>query len=307
MSSSDRFFKDAKEVRNELTKRQERAIRKSYNDWAKEIKEEAKNLSRVSGSTTEQKQMAELYYQLRNASKQLSKEINNEVSSNINSMGSSLVRVNKKWLDSLGLSTNAIDYKMSVSKDIAIRSILSGNLYQNAKPLSERVWNLADGNLKDIYSIISRGIALNQSPYDIARQLEKYLNTSQSLGWTIKSYTDANGRLKFARIRNNNVDWRAQRLARTMLQHSYQQTLVALTKDNPFVLGYIWHADGANSCELCMDRDGQFYTASELPLDHPNGQCDFEVAIDEDKARNDLSGFFENPILYPDIQRFISD
>ena len=51
----------------------------------------------------------------------------------------------------------------------------------------------------------------------------------------------------------------------------------------------------------------KFYKAEELPLDHPNGQCDFEVAIDEDKARNDLAGFFENPIEYPDIQRFVSD
>lgn len=307
MSSADWFFKDAKEARDELTKRQEKAIRKSYNEWAKEVREEARSLSRIPGSQMQQRQMAEMYYQLRNASKQLSKEITNEVNSNINNIGSEVVRVNQRWLSSLGLSTNALDYKMTSAKDIAIRSILSGNLYQNGKPLSERVWNLADGNLKDIYSIVGRGIALNQSPYEIAKQLERYLNPAQNLGWTVKSYTDVNGRLKFAKIGNSQVDWRAQRLARTMLQHSYQQTLVALTKDNPFVLGYIWHADGANSCELCMDRDGQFYRASELPLDHPNGQCDFEVAIDEDKARNDLAGFFDNPIIYPDIQRFVSD
>ena len=307
MSSADWFFKDAIEARDELTKRQEKAIRKSYNEWAKEVREEANRLSHIPGSQNEQRQMAELYYQLRNASRQLSAEINNEVNSNVNNMGSVVVRTNQRWLSSLGLSTNALDYKMSASKDSAIRSILSGNLYQNGKPLSERVWNLADGNLKDIYSIIGRGIALNQSPYDIAKQLEKYLNPNQHLGWTVKQYTDANGRIHIARIGNNQVDWKAQRLARTMLQHSYQQTLVSLTKDNPFVLGYIWHADGANACELCMDRDGQFYKAEELPLDHPNGQCDFEVAIDEDKARNDLAGFFENPIEYPDIQRFVSD
>lgn len=307
MSSADWFFKDAIEARDELTKRQEKAIRKSYNEWAMEVREEANRLSRIPGSQNEQRQMAELYYQLRNASRQLSAEINNEVNSNVNNMGSVVVRTNQRWLSSLGLSTNALDYKMSASKDSAIRSILSGNLYQNGKPLSERVWNLADGNLKDIYSIIGRGIALNQSPYDIAKQLEKYLNPSQHLGWTVKQYTDANGRIHIARIGNNQVDWKAQRLARTMLQHSYQQTLVSLTKDNPFVLGYIWHADGANACELCMDRDGQFYKAEELPLDHPNGQCDFEVAIDEDKARNDLAGFFENQIEYPDIQRFVSD
>lgn len=306
MSSADWFFQDATEARDELTKKQERVIRHSYNEWAKEVRDEARNLSRVPGSQNEQRELAQLYYELRNASRQLSAEINNEVSSNINDMGSVVVRVNQRWLNSLGLSTDALDYKMSVAKDSAIRSILTGNLYQNNKPLSERVWQTTDGNLQDIYSVISRGIALNQSPYEIAKQLEKYLNPNQKLGWTVQSYTDENGRLKFARIHNSQVDWRAQRLARTMLQHSYQQSLVALTKDNPFVKGYIWHAQG-DACELCADRDGQFYIAESLPLDHPNGQCDFEVAVDEDKAMRDLAGFYENPIEYPDIQRFVSD
>lgn len=307
MSSADWYFQDAIEARDELTKRQEKAIRKYYNEWAKEVREEAQRLSRTPGSQNEQRQMAELYYQLRNASRQLSAEINNEVSKNINDMGSVTVRVNQRWLASLGIESNKLDLKMSASKDSAIRSILTGNLYQNGKPLSERVWNTTDSNLKDIYSIIARGVALNQSPNEIAKSLEKYLNPGKTLGWTVQQYTDANGRIHFARIHNGQVDWRAQRLARTMLQHSYQQSLVALTKDNPFVFGYIWHADGANACELCMDRDGQFYTASDLPLDHPNGQCDFEVAVDEEKARNDLAGFYENPIEYPDIQRWIGE
>ncbi len=307
MSSADWFFKDAIEARDNLTKRQERAIRHSYNEWAKEIREEAKHLSRFPGSQNEQREMAELYYQLRNASRQLSAEINNDVSKNINDMGNVVVNTNKRWLNSLGLSTNSLDYKMSRAKDSAIRSILTGNLYQNNQPLSERVWVTTDSNLKDIYSIVARGIAINQSPKEIALSLEKYLNTNKSLGWSVKQYTDINGNLKIAHIHNNQVDWRAQRLARTMIQHSYEQSLVALTKDNPFVKGYIWHANGPDTCEICVDRDGRFYTAEELPLDHPNGQCDFEVSVDEEKAMNDLAGFYENPILYPDIQRFVSD
>lgn len=307
MSSADWFFKDAIEARDSLTKRQERAIRHSYNEWAKEIREEAKHLSRIPGSQNEQREMAELYYQLRNASRQLSAEINNDVSKNINDMGNVVVNTNKRWLSSLGLSTNSLDYKMSIAKDSAIRSILTGNLYQNNQPLSERVWVTTDSNLKDIYSIVARGIAINQSPKEIALSLEKYLNTNKSLGWSVKQYTDINGNLKIAHIHNNQVDWRAQRLARTMLQHSYEQSLVALTKDNPFVKGYIWHANGPDTCEICVDRDGRFYTAEELPLDHPNGQCDFEVSVDEEKAMNDLAGFYENPVLYPDIQRFVSD
>lgn len=307
MQSADWFFKDAKQARDDLTKRQEKSIRKFYNDWAKEVREEANRLSRIPGTKDEQRKMAEFYYQLRNASKQLSSEINNEVNKNMNSIGTDLVRTNKRWLSSLGLSTSSLDYKMSKAKDVAIRSILTGNLYQDGKPLSEKIWNLTDGNLKDIFTIVSRGIALDQSINEIAIHLEKYLNTYKSLGWTVSKYVDANGITRFARIKNSKVDWRAQRLARTMLQHSYEQTLVALTKDNPFVKGYIWHVDGANSCELCMERDGQFYTAESLPLDHPNGQCDFEVAVDEEKAMRDLAGFFNNPIEYPDINRFISD
>ncbi len=305
MSSTDWYFQDAIEARNDLTKRQEKSIRHAYNEWAKEVRAEAERLSRTPGSEDEAREMTKLYYQLRNASRQLSAEINNEVSKNINSMGEVTVRANKRWLASLGLESNKLDLKMSVSKDSAIRSILSGNLYQSGKPLSERVWNITDSNVKDMYSIIARGIALNQTPNEMAKQLEKYLNPGKNLGWTVQKYIDANGRVHIARVSNNQVDWKAQRLARTMLQHAYQQSLVALTKDNPFVLGYIWHADGANACPLCMDRDGQFYTANDLPLDHPNGQCDFEVAIDEEKARNDLAGFYENPIEYPDIQRWI--
>ena len=305
MTSPNFYFRDAVVVRNELTKRQEKQIRKMYNKWASEVRQEAKRLSSTPGSLQEAREMTKLYYQLRQGSKQLSDEINNKVTSNLNDMGSAVVRVNQRWLKSLGLSSEGLDTKMSVSKDLAIRSILTGNLYQTNEPLSNRVWDITSANMQDINNIIAYGIAVNQSPRDIAKQLERYLKPENSLGWSIRQYTDKYGIKRFAQVHNNIVDWRAQRLARTALQHAYQQTLVALTKDNPFVSGYIWHADGANACQLCMDRDGRFYTPSELPLDHPNGQCDFEVAIDEEKAMNDLAGFYENPILYPDIQRWV--
>ena len=305
MTSPNFYFRDAVVVRNELTKRQEKQIRKMYNKWASEVRQEAKRLSSTPGSLQEAREMTKLYYQLRQGSKQLSDEINNKVTSNLNDMGSAVVRVNQRWLKSLGLSSEGLDTKMSVSKDLAIRSILTGNLYQTNEPLSNRVWDITSANMQDINNIIAYGIAVNQSPRDIAKQLERYLKPENSLGWSIRQYTDKYGIKRFAQVHNNIVDWRAQRFARTALQHAYQQTLVALTKDNPFVSGYIWHADGANACQLCMDRDGRFYTPSELPLDHPNGQCDFEVAIDEEKAMNDLAGFYENPILYPDIQRWV--
>lgn len=297
---ADFIFKDAVEARNKLTVRQEREIRKIYNSWAREARDEAKALTRTV-YRDDAKAATELYYQLRQASKQISAEIQGTVSKNINSMGDVVVNTNKRWLHQLGFTESSINTKFSPAKDMAIRSIISGNLYQTNTPLSDRVWNLTDNNVKDINTIIARGIAMNQSVNDIAIQLEKYLQPSKNLGWLTSSQDG-----KVYQIHNRKADWRAQRLARTMLQHAYQQTLVALTKDNPFVAGYIWHAAGNHPCELCLDRDGLFYTAETLPLDHPNGQCDFEAVVDQDKAMRDLAGFYNNPIEYPDIQRFTS-
>lgn len=296
---ADYTFKDAAEARNRLTIRQEKAIRKIYNEWAREARDDAKTLTRI--NKDDAKTSLELYYQLRSASKQISAEINGEVSRNINDMGSIVVKTNTKWLNQLGFTEASLNRKFSPAKDMAIRSILSGNLYRTTTPLSDRVWNITDSNLKDIYSIISRGIATNQTTNQIAIQLEKYLKPNKNLGWNT-NIVDG----KIYQIHNRKADWRAERLARTMLQHAYQQTLVAMTKDNPFVAGYIWHAAGNHPCPLCLDRDGNFYTADSLPLDHPNGQCDFEVVINQEKAIRDLAGFYDNPIKYPDIQRFTS-
>lgn len=297
---SDFIFKDAVEARNKLTVRQEREIRKIYNNWAREARDEAKRLTRTIYND-DAKAATELYYQLRTASKQITAEIQGTVTKNVNSMGDVVANTNKRWLHQLGFTESSINVKFNPSKDMAIRSILTGNLYDNKTPLSDRVWNLTDSNMKDINTIIARGIALNQPVNEIALQLEKYLKPGNNLGWSISS----NGN-KVYQVHNKKADWRAQRLARTMLQHAYQQTLVAMTKDNPFVAGYIWHAAGNHPCELCLDRDGNFYTASTLPLDHPNGQCDFEAVVDQEKAMRDLAGFYNNPIEYPSIQRFAS-
>lgn len=296
---SEPVFKDAVEARNKLTIRQEKEIRKIYNEWAREARDIAKSVEKR--NIDEARANAQLYYQLRSASKQISAEINKEVSRNINSMGDVVVSSNTKWLSKLGFTEETLNKKFSPSKDMAIRSILSGNLYQGSVPLSDRVWSITDSNVKDIYTIISKGIATNQSVNEIAIQLEKYLKPNGNLGWSISNVDG-----KIYNIHNRKADWRAERLARTTLQHAYQQTLVALTKDNPFVSGYIWHAAGGHACDLCLDRDGNFYIAETLPLDHPNGQCDFEVVINQEKAEKDLAGFYENPVYYPDIQRFTS-
>lgn len=270
--NNDLIFKDAWEARNQITKRQEREIRKLYNRWAREIREQANQMSKIGmiGSTNQSRELAQLYYQLRSASKQLTAEINTKIGNNITYMANAVTKCNKRWLHGLGFTNISIDTKFSLARDMAIRNIITGNIYTTGYSLSSRLWQIENNTMKDIYKIVAEGIAQNMSVYDISKILEKYVRPDMRVPY------------RFG-VHQQTIDYNAQRLARTLIQHAYQQTLVALTKDNPFVNGYIWHADGPHSCELCEERDGQIYSAEDLPLDHPNGMCSMEPYIDIEK------------------------
>lgn len=291
--NKDLIFKDAWEARDQITKRQEREIRKLYNKWAREVREQANHMSKIGTpqSANQSRELAQLYYQLRSASKQLTAEINTSIKGNIVYMANAVTNCNKRWLHSLGFTSTSIDTKFSLVKDMVIRNIITGNVYTTGYSLSSRLWDIESNTMKDIYSIVAKGIAQNMSIYDIAKMLEKYIRPDMRVPYTMGVHQQV-------------TDYSAQRLARTLIQHAYQQTLVALTKDNPFVNGYIWHADGPHSCELCEERDGQFYSAEDLPLDHPNGMCSMEPSIDMENMIQVLS---DSNINLGDIFDFFQD
>lgn len=284
MIKNSLIFKDAWEARNQITKRQEREIRKLYNEWARETREQANQLSKIGapGSSNQSRELARLYYQLRSASKQLTAEINTSVQNNVIYMANAVTNCNKRWLHSLGFTNTSIDTKFSLARDMAIRNIITGNVYTTGYSLSSRLWDIENNTMKDIYSIVAKGIAQNMSVYDISKMLEKYVRPTARIPYSMGVHQQV-------------TDYNAQRLARTLIQHTYQQTLVALTKDNPLVHGYIWHANGPHSCELCEERDGQLYSAEDLPLDHPNGMCSMEPNIILDGINiNELPDFFQD-------------
>lgn len=268
-------FDDVVVVRDTITKAQEREIRKLYNKWAREIREMEKALPKTPYNESQRRELVELYYQLRSASIQLSTEINSSVTTNVEWMARAVQRVNERWLKTVGLTPESLNRKFSQPTDYAIRSILTGSLY-NSGSVSSKIWDIANGNLNDMNTIIAKGIAEGRSLNDIAKDLEKYINPSVRNDWRVVSVKNPDGTVTIYKIQNHTVDYRAQRLARTSIQHAYQQAMIALTKDNPFVNGYIWHANGGHPCSLCLDRDGEIYKADEVPLDHPNGQCSME-------------------------------
>lgn len=148
----------------------------------------------------------------------------------------------------------------------AVNELISGSIYENFAGLSERLWNYRGSFNRDISEVINRGIIAKKPAFDLAKDLEMYLNPDARKPWNW-------GRVYPGVSRK--VDYSAQRLARTSCAHAYQLALERSTRDNPFVEKYQWLVsnDHARICDLCLSRNGKYYAKGTLPLDHPNGMC----------------------------------
>ena len=152
-----------------------------------------------------------------------------------------------------------------------VQTVANGDLYAGDWTLSKAIWGSSKKVSDDINRIVAEGIAANKSSYDIAKDLEKYVNPSAVKPWDWgKVYPGT----------NKVVDYNAQRLARTMVSHAYQQSILDTCNPNPFVTGIKWVASNSDRvCKLCMERNGTIYPKDDVPLDHPNGMCTFVAAI----------------------------
>ena len=295
-------FKDAEEAKKSIMVEQQREIAKLYEDWADDIAKQAEYYSHKFNSSA---YVSERYYkqlrrQLRKTSQEISNEIYNKIKSNMYLISDEVVKSNIKWLKSFGFSEEGLNATFSYVPKDTVERLVTGQIYKSGWSLSKRIWGDNEQTLKDIYQVMAKGIAEQKPIYDIAKDLESYVRPNARLPWNLRM-TDG------VRIYKKQVDYNAQRLARTLVQHSYQQSFVSTTKDNPFILDYVWRANGSRVCELCMSRDGVHYKKDDLPMDHPNGMCVMEPSIDKDMNEK-LADWFNSPDgTYPEIDEFASN
>lgn len=295
-------FKDAEEAKKSIMVEQQREIAKLYDGWADDIAKQAEYYSHKFNSSA---YVSERYYkqlrrQLRKTSQEVSNEIYNKIKSNMYLISDEVVKSNVKWLKSFGFSEEGLNATFSYVPKDTVERLVTGQIYKSGWSLSKRIWGDNEQTLKDIYQVMAKGIAEQKPIYDIAKDLESYVRPNARLPWNLRM---ADG----VRIYKKQVDYNAQRLARTLVQHSYQQSFVSTTKDNPFILDYVWRANGSRACELCMSRDGVHYKKDDLPMDHPNGMCVMEPSIDKDMNEK-LADWFNSPDgTYPEIDEFASN
>lgn len=80
------------------------------------------------------------------------------------------------------------------------------------------------------------------------------------------------------------VDGETQRLVRTTVEHIFQEAVAESANEvhrqtgSRVMIRWV-SALAENTCDVCASRHNELYEPSELPLEHPNGQCDFYIEI----------------------------
>lgn len=282
-------FVEAERYRDDLMLQSEREIKKFYEHSYLIISNRIDRLSDKTDESSIAKRMyfEELRYEIQQQMNYIDENLNNLIVGDVNSMITQTMSVNEAYLNSMGFSYTHTNPALVVNMS---NRIITGQLYGGNWNLSTAIWGNSMSIQQDISRIISRGILQGKSTYQIAKQIEKYVNPNYARVVT----SGTRGR----------VDYNAQRLTRTMIQHAYQEAFVAATRNNPFIVGYRWETSGmANVCAVCADRETQddyglgqgVYPKDELPLDHPNGNCTFSIVCPyDDEEIRDAVGNWQN-------------
>lgn len=246
-------------------------IQKLYKDVAKDLAKQANKLPK-NGDIDVQIKKNWLNQYVKSLEKEidiLEEEIYKEIQMRMELSAQAVVDANISFMGKAGLDlAGAFD---TVPKNV-VANLVNGKIYKGNWKLSKAIWKSTQKTQKDIYKIVAKGLASQKSAYDIAKDLEKYVNPSAKKSWDwSKVYPGT----------NKKIDYNAQRLARTLIQHAYQQSYRETVKYNPFITGVIWRSVFApgRTCQLCMDRDGQRFDKGKEPLDHPMGLCYLEPEI----------------------------
>lgn len=291
-------LKDAEKARDQITRRQRRMIKKLYADAAKEVADAIKSLEGRTNisSIMRTEYLKDLERQLTLANQKISKELRNIVTSGVKGVADATTTNALKNLSQLGFNVKGLLLRVP---DDVVRSIVTGQVYDSGWSLSRRIWGIQEKTLQDIHTVVAKGIAENKSVYDIAKDIEKYVDPNAKKTWDWNKVYPGT---------NKKVDYNAQRLARTLTQHAFQQATKRTNDPNPFVTGYEWHSAliHGRTCSICKERHGTIYKKDEVPMDHPNGLCTILPVVGNlSDVANQIADWTEaEPGTFPEIDQF---
>jgi len=298
-------LKDAEQVRNSIIMREQKRIRKLYGDLYQEV---TKRIASVPNSDMQKQNLVLLQRELNTRMHQLSNDIKNGIARSIKTVSSAVVEDTRTFLKSCGFKDSEIHNAFQYVPDQIVRNIYTGNVYGKGWSFSDAIWKMERKNRNLINEIVSRGTAQGKSTLEIAKDIEKFIRPEARKASRVIDFVNPRTG-KPDKFYFGNVDYNAQRLARTLINHAYMQSSQATNDKNPFCTGYIWHSamEHGRTCATCMDRDGQLFEKGEVPEDHPNGLCTIEPYIENDMSEiaKMIGDWYNSPDgTFPEIDEY---
>lgn len=311
-------LKNAEQVRVTTTMAQQKRIKKQYEQLYQDI---TKKVATMSNSNLQKQNLILLQRDIESAVVQLNKDIQNGIIRDIRIVSNEVVVDTRTFLKQMGFKDSEIHNAFAYVPDEIVKNIINGNIYQEGWRLSEAIWGYNKQTQHNLNKIISIGTKQGKSAYEIAKDLEQYVDPSaKKPSRTIQSWRIENGQKVKDKFRFGKVDYNAQRLARTMISHAYQQSFMRVNENDPFVVGYRWLTSNFHGriCPLCTERGttNQYglgvgvFPKDELPLDHPNGMCTFEAVIPESMSdiATKIGQWYQSPVgTFPEIDNYAMD
>ena len=289
-------FRESSKVKNEIVIEQAKQIQKMYEDSLKEVKDKINLLTSKQSTSNKAIQLKQLEAEINKAYSVISSRIETAIKNNSNIVLDAVLNDAKNLAGKIGFTASAAYAKVP---EKVIEKLVTGQIYQEGWTLSKALWK--DENLmrQDIQNIVAKGIAGNKSTFEIAKTLEKYVDPNAAKPWDWgKVYPGS----------KQKIDYNAQRLARTMVNHAYQQGTVEVIKENPFIEKVRWLSALAvgRTCELCESRNNVLFDKDKVPLDHPNGLCTIAPEVEDlDDIAKKAKAWKDAPDgTYPEIDTY---
>lgn len=295
--ASNSPFLIAQYEKQALTKQTAKRVQLLYKQSAQDIERKLRNLTMIAPSDSLKKVYLEnLLKDINKSSDSFNRLVQSMVLDAGETSGKLAVEAGNKVMQNAGLG---IKGAYSYIPRQQVENIASGKLYGDKWSLSKSIWKNGLRTKSDMEKVVAKGLMENKSIKDIADDLTKYVDPTARKPWDWSKVYPGTAQ---------QVDYNAQRLARTMIQHSFQASLVQSQLYNPFCKGVIWYSVGIHgrTCELCMERDGNVFPVKDLPLDHPNGLCYFEPALDNMDVIADRLANWTNGVADPELDTYVA-
>ena len=314
-------LKKAEEIREKVTETMQKQIRRMYYELYSDISKWIEQ----SGDRLKEQNLVLIQRQIRNRIEQINSELDGTVRANMETICNAVTEDIRTYLKQMGFKETEISEAYMYVPAQVIESIVTGQIYQEGWSLSQAIWGYNQKTQQVLQNIVTMGAGEGKSSYEIAKDLEAYVNPSERKqaqvirSWRYATQADVNaGRASVVgerisdSFRPGRVDYNALRLARTMVSHAYQQTFERVNRYDPFITGYRWMVSNFHGrvCSICRERDGVVFPKDELPLDHPNGMCTFEAVMDLNMSQiaDRIGAWYNAPVgTYPEIDRFAQD